>query len=367
MNLVILIGAVTGKDYTKIIDVAENLGHNLLGFVLVNDENNFGKIGDYDLYPLSFLPILKYDLALIDADENNAKFIVPALSKIIPRDKIKTIYWLLQQVMTKKYESIKDEAIQGALDYWKTHELSIFNQHLASYEDTFDELHMDESCGLPYIIFKTVEDKEKRMYYPPGSGWAAPDGKFYITNILREQLPTSPHLYTKENHNVNDGDVLIDAGVCEGNFALRYVDVCSKIYLFEMDKKWFAPLYHSFKDYWNKVEFIPKAVSDVSGGGGISLDDVISVPVGKNVFLKADIEGAEVDALRGAKNFLSTNKVKASMCSYHRKDDCWRIKSIFEKYGYKTSTSEGYMVFIYNEDIWENADFRKGIVYASNY
>lgn len=368
MNIVILTGDVTHKDYKKIIEVAEDLGHNLLGFVLLNDENDFGKVDDYDVYPASFLPVLKYDFALIDSDEQTAeKFIIPALINIVPREKIKTVYWLLQQVMTKKYESSKDEVIQDTLDYWKTHELSIFNQHTASYEDTFDEMRVDEACGLPYIMFKTVEGKEKRMYYPPGSGWKAPDGKTYIANVLREQVPTSPHLYTKAGHQVNDGDVLIDAGVCEGNFALRYVDICSKIYLFEMDKRWFAPLYYTFKDYWDKVEFIPKAVSDISGGGGISLDDVIAVPAGKNIFLKMDIEGAEVAALHGAKRILSSNKARASICSYHRRDDCWRIKSIFEKYGYKTSTSEGYMVFIYNDEIWESADFRKGIVYASNY
>ena len=80
-----------------------------------------------------------------------------------------------------------------------------------------------------------------------------------------------------------------------------------------------------------------------------------------------DVEGAEPSALRGAKKILSTCKVKASVCSYHRADDIVKIKSVFINHGYKIGTSEGYMVFIYDKNIWETADFRKGIIYAENY
>ena len=80
-----------------------------------------------------------------------------------------------------------------------------------------------------------------------------------------------------------------------------------------------------------------------------------------------DIEGAEPAALRGAKKILSTNKVKASVCSYHNAEDIIKIKSIFLNHGYRTATSDGYMVFIYDSKIWETVDFRKGIVYAENY
>ena len=80
-----------------------------------------------------------------------------------------------------------------------------------------------------------------------------------------------------------------------------------------------------------------------------------------------DIEGAEPLALRGAKKFLTNNKVKASVCSYHKADDLIKITSLFQKYGYRTSTSAGYMVFLIDPKIWNMADFRKGIVYAENY
>ena len=87
---------------------------------------------------------------------------------------------------------------------------------------------------------------------------------------------------------------------------------------------------------------------------------------GKNIFLKIDIEGYEPKALRGAKKILTNNKVRASVCTYHSADDLIRVKGIFQNCGYKTSTSAGYMVFIYDSNIFQTADFRKGIVYAEN-
>lgn len=368
MNLLIFINPEIKKNYTKIFETIESLGHDLIGFVRLDKGKSFDKVGDYILYPAPYVQVLRYDLMLVDFYPYNA---TPWIDLLInagaPPSKVKTIYWLLQQKMIKKYEDSHDKIIQETLGYWKTNKLTVFNQHLEGVEHTLDELHMDENCGLPYIIFKTVEGKDKRMYYPPGSGTKYPDGKTYVKDVLIEQVPTSPHLYVTAEHKINDGDVLIDAGVCEGNFALKYVDVCSKIYLFEMDKKWIAPLYFTFKDYWNKVELINKPVAGSTDSGKVMLDDVVNVPVGSNVFLKMDIEGAEVGALHGVRKILQSNKVRASVCSYHKKDALWQIKSVFQKYGYQTSTSDGYMIFIDDKDIWDTADFRKGIVYAKNY
>ena len=98
----------------------------------------------------------------------------------------------------------------------------------------------------------------------------------------------------------------------------------------------------------------------------MALDDAVNVPLGSKIFLKMDVEGAEPAALRGAKKLLSTNKVKASICSYHNADDIIKIKTIFKDLGYRTSVSAGYMVFIHDLKFFETLDFRKGIVYAEN-
>ena len=362
-------GNLNSNYYEKFFKMIEKLNHNLIGFTSLENKNNFNKIGDYTVYPTNSVVMLKFDKILIgEYSVENIKILREIFINLgIPAEKISGINWLLQQVMIRKYEDIYDIAIQDTIAYWQTHELSVFNQHTENYKHTYDEVHIDESCNLPYINFQTVENKQRRMYYPRGRNFfKGDDGKDYVKDILREQVLTSPHLYIKGKHKVDEGDILIDAGVCEGNFALRYVDICSKVYLFEPDPVWFEPLYYSFRDCWDKIEFIPKAVGENTHGNLVKLDDVVNVPVESKMFLKMDVEGAEPAALRGANKILSTNKVKASICSYHNTDDIIKIKSVFKNHGYRIATSEGYMVFIWDEKILETADFRKGIVYATN-
>ena len=50
-----------------------------------------------------------------------------------------------------------------------------------------------------------------------------------------------PHRYINGDIRVEQGDVIVDAGVQEGNFSLRYIEKASKAYLFECDKRWIKP------------------------------------------------------------------------------------------------------------------------------
>lgn len=53
-------------------------------------------------------------------------------------------------------------------------------------------------------------------------------------------------------------------------------------------------------------------------------------------FIKMDIEGAELDALRGAEELIKANKPKLAICLYHHVHDLWTIplyvKSLVPEY-----------------------------------
>jgi FkbM family methyltransferase len=55
----------------------------------------------------------------------------------------------------------------------------------------------------------------------------------------------------------------------------------------------------------------------------VPLDDLLTDA--PPTFIKMDIEGAELDALKGARRTIQTNRPILSICVYHKQDDLWRI------------------------------------------
>lgn len=283
------------------------------------------------------------------------------LAELIQPERICDYCEPLRRLLNKRYADTEDTEIKETLEYISDHKISVYNQFLQE-DHSYDEVKWDRSIDLPYIDFMTVEGKTVAMYYPRNFRFMEKDGSLFVYGLMWEQSDGSPHLYVREGHHVSQGDVVIDAGVCEGNFALRYIDIASHIYLFEIDHLWLEPLYHTFKNYGNKVTMVPKAVSDRTAEGFCRIDDVVS---GRKVdFIKMDIEGAELSALHGAEQTFRRNNISASICSYHRNGDEKKIRVQLEKYGYQTSVSEGYMLFLHSDDTWEIGDLRRGIVYG---
>ena len=353
----------------KLCELAEKLEYDIAGIVSLDLEEKVTSVKGYRVYPLNDILKLSWDVAVFACDDDVLDDLAPQMVElgIGTREQFKNCYWFLKQQMIMKYEDFDDSAIQETLEYWKTHEISVFNQHIDGKKGELHRVFYDSECDLPYIQFKTVGGDWRKMYFPREKNFFIYKGEKFVDGLMAEQLPTSPHLYIKGEHKVNVGDIVIDAGVCEGNFALRYVDICAKMYLFEPDKNWLEPLNQTFKNYRDKVEIIPRFLSNVTDDKNITIDYALPDLRGEKIFLKMDIEGAEPLALRGAEKILTNNKVKASICSYHNADDLFKIKALLQKYGYRISTSAGWMVFIYDPRIFETADFRKGIVYAENY
>lgn len=138
------------------------------------------------------------------------------------------------------------------------------------------------------------------MYFPHGyHNFVMNNGQMYVCDILLEQHTSSPHLYCKDEVIIKDGDIVVDAGVCEGNFALRYIDLISKLYLVECDPLWEEPLKLTFAPYKEKVVFCNKFLTNFNDDTHITLDQLVTEDVN---FLKMDIEGEEPKALEGLKD-----------------------------------------------------------------
>ncbi|MFZ2038540.1 MAG: family 6 glucosyltransferase [Minisyncoccia bacterium] len=124
---------------------------------------------------------------------------------------------------------------------------------------------------------------------------------------------------------VNKGDVVIDLGAAPGDFSAVCINKgASRVYAFEPEENNSSNLSVVSKLNENKIEIIRKYCGTETNieNNSISLDDFAKENnLTKIDFIKADIEGAEANAIMGAKNILKKYKPKLSFCTYHSIDD----------------------------------------------
>lgn len=347
------IGYMTESILDLIAKIPE--GIEFVGFI-DNDSEKWGEFRGKPVYSPGRLKELEFDKLIILSDiyfETIKDDLI--YWHQIPEDKIKDRRFLLKILMIEKFKKTKDVEIQGIIQYWEKNDISVYNQYVAEGKEKYI-VQWDCIQNMPYIVYE-----DKRMYFPYDYKFQEYDGQKVVMDISAEQQRTSPHCYIKQDIKVEQGDVIVDAGVQEGNFSLRHIEKVSKAYLFECDRRWIKPLEQTFHKFKDKVILYNKYLGQFNAGKYINLDSISAKRVD---FLKMDIEGAEIEALLGGKKVLLNNKVKCAICSYHKNGDEEAIRDILNSYGYKTSTSEGYMVFYYDMNIYSTLDFRRGIVYA---
>lgn len=277
-------------------------------------------------------------------------------SLAVESSKIITSFDIEENVKNKvleKYASVQEEEIQDVVKYFRHKGLNTYG----SFEDTRQLclVYRDQEQH-PYVMFEN-----KRMYFPDAYHFIIIDGKEFVDDISYEQKEGSPHQYVCKTSEIKQGGVIVDAGVCEGNFALRYIDKAMKVYLIEADGEWMHALKRTFQPYRDKVVFCQKFLTRYDSAGTITLDSLVTEKID---FLKMDIEGAEIDALLGGRRVLQRSNARCAVCSYHKQNDEENIRFLLESYGYCTQTSKGYMFFIHDENIVDTLDLRRGVVYG---
>lgn len=219
----------------------------------------------------------------------------------------------------------------------------------------------DVTKQLPF-----VEHENKRLYFPQDFSVESATS-IYKNFIERECIlggnytEKSPHQYQTENFKIERGDVLVDVGCAEALLVLDSIDNVSYAYLIEGDPLWIPALEATFEPYAEKVTIINKYIG--LGKNDVSLQKIIEKH-NCGVFIKMDIEGAEVNVLNDVCDFLSKRKnTKIVCCTYHKNNDFEKITSIITKMGYVWECSEGFMLFNLYDDP-EYPYFKKGVVRA---
>ena len=149
------------------------------------------------------------------------------------------------------------------------------------------------------------------------------------------------HYYQLPQTRVEDGDVVFDCGSAEGAFPFLNRHRKCAIYFFEPLPNFTEALQRTFAGT-QKVKIVPSAVGEKRaqayvGGSGLdghvtfentgrpvmieSIDEYCAEHKLALNYLKADLEGYEMNALRGAAETILKHKPRIAITTYHRKED----------------------------------------------
>ncbi len=349
----------SGRRAKEIIRYQDHFrGYCQITGVFDNDSGRWGKqLGQYTIQPPEQMKDVEWDKIVIAT----TLYFHEVKEQLIHQMKIdagfieNSLYFAKRQIL-QKYKDTKDKEIGEILAYLEDHDLDVFNySFVENYIHCGAEIGFDDKAGLFYVSHKGF-----RMYIARQFDTEEKVRRYY-RSILIEQDESSPHRYLDGAFSVLDGDVVVDVGTAEGNFALEVIDKVSKMYLIEAECDWIEALRHTFADVHDKVVIIQGYASDCTDGNKVALDDVIKEKV---QFLKMDIEGWEAKALAGARRLIESSAgLKCAVCAYHNSKDEERICDIAREYGLRTDVTRGYMYYpVDHEQRYYDPVLRRGIV-----
>jgi hypothetical protein len=239
---------------------------------------------------------------------------------------------------------VEDAEAQQVAAYVREYGVKIFPYHFTeSYNEQDILVYHDQGSGLKYVLMDG-----KRLYFK--RRWTESRITRSFHDLTLEQDIDSPHRYLTATFNLGPEDVVADFGAAEGNFALAIVEKVKKIYLFECDPEWIEALEHTFAPWKEKVEIIPKFVSDTNDDRHCSGD--VFFKDRQLTFLKIDVDGGERPLLKGFEQLLQQrNGLKIALCTYHQHGDEAEFTNWLQQAGFQVSPSNGFMIFHYDKKI----------------
>lgn len=220
--------------------------------------------------------------------------------------------------------------------------------------ETDGEWFLSQREDILSVYDMLSDEASKRLYAQCLAKRLATD----VTDFEWDELYCREKHYFNDNYyKITDNEVYVDCGAYIGDSVLdfcNYVKAYDKIYAFEMDGENFAAMSNNLKGrnsifqynygVWSCDKELEYGIgtSDNEPMEGISvfkkeegknnhirtvkvkaLDSLLSGE--KVTFLKMDIEGAEIEAIKGARRIIFEQKPKLAICLYHRTSDFWQI------------------------------------------
>ncbi len=266
---------------------------------------------------------------------------IPLYKKLIPRSI--RLKWLKNDILGYLKSANLNAEQQEVFEYLKGNPLDTFPYEFIkkyNFEDIIIE--KDEEKNLLYTYWEG-----KKLFYK--NGHRIDKARKYFNGLLLEQDLKSPHRYLEGDFDIRPNDVLVDVGAAEGNFSLGVIEKVKHVYLFEVEQEWIAALEATFEPWKSKVTIVEKYVSDTDSESTVKLDTYFGEN-GLVNFIKADVEGAEGEVIRGASNLIQNQKnIRVAVCTYHRQEDAEVLESQLKANGFVNNFSDKYMIFYFGK------------------
>jgi FkbM family methyltransferase len=224
-----------------------------------------------------------------------------------------------------------------------------------------------------YYNAKHFKENEFYVYYKDGHFLYKFDNgvEFSSYEDIADELKRSLNGYLAR-HDIKKGEIIADCGAYIGEFTLyaaKAVGPSGKVIAFEPDPAIYKKLAANIalngltnvtalnKGVWSKASTLKFVGDSLKGYSFMAADKdagAIDVPVvalddelkrlalPKVDFIKMDVEGAELEAIKGASGTLEAQKVDLAIASYHPVDgvkSCYELEKILTGLGYKAETA----------------------------
>lgn len=198
--------------------------------------------------------------------------------------------------------------------------------------------HLDE---LQKVYESLIDEESKKTFCGYWLGC--------ICNRIDKVIYANTPHYFLSGFTPKTGDVFIDCGSYTGWTAAQFAKLGCKVYSFEMNKvnfelaKAMANKYNFTVEnlglgyYPHQAQYINcKGASRIDPNGTetaqiVTLDDYVRE---KNLprvdFIKMDVEGSELDVLKGAGITIATYKPTLALSAYHKLDDLWTLMNFIK-------------------------------------
>lgn len=255
-------------------------------------------------------------------------------------DRDHTAILLTMAFYDKVYEELLTDGLKNVYNFSE--------YKLMYYKYITDHGQRDNITGnITELLNCVADDYTKKIITEIIKNWFCMDIKL----LSYKEIYAPVQYYGDDVIKLTQNESFVDAGAYNGDSILQFIAVVSgnfkQIHAFELDKGIYKSLAEAVEQLddnirekiymynlgiWDKYDVIRYS----SLGIGTKIDDKASelghvVPLDdillneEITFIKMDIEGAEMEALRGAESIIRLQKPKLAICIYHRPEHLWEI------------------------------------------